>query len=327
MRFVLFLAPALVCAQAVTVPTIASFGYTQPALVAAPGELITIFIPGLGNAVKAVKAPPGPLPLTLGSVTVTFRQGIDRTIPIFQVQPVPGCLATPGVILLPPNVCGSMLAVTAQIPLDAIAECLQCEFVVGTQMAITVNGVQSRFVDVTVLQDHIHFLTQCDVILPGALSAPVHPPLPCAPIVTHADGTLVTAGNPATSGEELVAYLTGLGQTDPPLTTGQPANGGETNILFEIGFNFQVNALAHQPVTGFPFSGPGAGRFPLFSGATSGFVGLYQVNFTVPAVPLGTPVCGTPGSVFVAFWPIQSNVTVSLGSTNSYDGAGICVKP
>lgn len=54
----------------------------------------------------------------------------------------------------------------------------------------------------------------------------------------------------------------------------------------------------------------------MYSGLTPGFVGLYQINFILPSTPVGTQACS--GAV-------QSNLTVSVGGTASFDGAGICV--
>jgi uncharacterized protein (TIGR03437 family) len=57
---------------------------------------------------------------------------------------------------------------------------------------------------------------------------------------------------------------------------------------------------------------------PLYSALTPGFVGLYQINFTLPQPPVGTQACsGT----------VHSNLTVSVGGQTSFDGAGICVAP
>jgi uncharacterized protein (TIGR03437 family) len=67
-------------------------------------------------------------------------------------------------------------------------------------------------------------------------------------MVTHADDKLVTAANPATPGEELAAYAVGLGQTNPPLTQGQPASQPAATVnTFAIDFNYHANALAAKP--------------------------------------------------------------------------------
>jgi uncharacterized protein (TIGR03437 family) len=59
-----------------------------------------------------------------------------------------------------------------------------------------------------------------------------------------------------------------------------------------------------------------ASPIPIYAGLAPGYVGLYQINFTVPPPPVGTPPCS--GAV-------QSNLTVSVGGLASFDGAGICV--
>ena len=86
-------------------------------------------------------------------------------------------------------------------------------------------------------------------------------------------------------------------------------------------FNYRPNALASQPA--FTPANP-----PLFAGSTRGFVGLYQINFVVPPPPAGLQPCS---SLIVASGPIGglvlSNLTVSVGSLVSFDGAGICVAP
>jgi hypothetical protein len=50
----------------------------------------------------------------------------------------------------------------------------------------------------------------------------------------------------------------------------------------------------------------------------AGSVGIYQITFTVPSLPAGTPACGST---------VQSNLTIDIGRTASYDGVGICVDP
>jgi len=87
------------------------------------------------------------------------------------------------------------------------------------------------------------------------------------PVVTHADGSVVTPDNPARPGEVLVAYFTGLSSVTNRPGTGMPALADplSTSLLdtvVEIG---------------------GEAATTLFSGWTPGFVALGQVNFTVAA--------------------------------------------
>jgi hypothetical protein len=66
---------------------------------------------------------------------------------------------------------------------------------------------------------------------------------------------------------------------------------------------------------------------PAFTGATAGFVGLYQVNFIVPPPPPGLTPCVDTTAIVPFANAVQSNLTVSVGSAFSFDGAGICVQP
>jgi uncharacterized protein (TIGR03437 family) len=143
-------------------------------------------------------------------------------------------------------------------------------------------------------------------------------------MVTHGDGTLVSASRPAKIGEELAAWAVGLGPTNPPAITGQPSSKGvPTAGTFYLDFSYQVNALPKKPFTGRPDVRPPQ---PLYTGLVPGFVGLYQVNFVVPPEPInGTPLCALPGTITPGANVVQSNLTVSIGGGFSFDGAGICV--
>jgi uncharacterized protein (TIGR03437 family) len=83
----------------------------------------------------------------------------------------------------------------------------------------------------------------------------------------HADGSLVSAASPAKPGETVVIYLTGMGVTNPAVASGA---GSPSN--------------PHPLVTSLPtvaVDGTQASlQFP--GGLVAGFVGLYQINFTVP---------------------------------------------
>ena len=83
---------------------------------------------------------------------------------------------------------------------------------------------------------------------------------------THADGSIVTAARPAARGETVVLYLTGLGPTQPQPATGAAASS--TALSYAV-FQPQVT-MGGLNVT------------PAFAGLTPGYIGLYQVNVTVP---------------------------------------------
>ncbi len=86
-------------------------------------------------------------------------------------------------------------------------------------------------------------------------------------IAQHADGSLVSKTAPAKPGEYIVAYLAGMGDTDNPVVTGAAspsaplARPASTPALTLDGKSVQI----------------------LFAGLTPGLVGLYQMNFQIPA--------------------------------------------
>jgi uncharacterized protein (TIGR03437 family) len=87
--------------------------------------------------------------------------------------------------------------------------------------------------------------------------------------ITHVDGSLVSASSPAAQGESLVIYLAGMGQVSPAPTlgTGQPAPSAPLMRVVGVPLVQFGNTTPIQPD---------------FAGLTPGFVGVYQVNVTVP---------------------------------------------
>ena len=73
---------------------------------------------------------------------------------------------------------------------------------------------------------------------------------------------------PANPGEFVSIFCTGLGQTDPPQVSGQPAAGERTLEMPTVTIGGEVASVD-------------------FSGAAPGFVGLNQINAIVPDLPAG----------------------------------------
>jgi uncharacterized protein (TIGR03437 family) len=87
------------------------------------------------------------------------------------------------------------------------------------------------------------------------------------------DNSLVNAAKPASAGEIVVVYCTGLGAVNPPGATGALAS---STVL--------SNTVISPTVTV-----GGTSVTPAFSGLAPALVGLYQINFTVPpSTPSGS---------------------------------------
>jgi len=110
-------------------------------------------------------------------------------------------------------------------------------------------------------------------------------------VIAHADNSLVSAAKPASAGEEVVIYATGLGATIPAFVTGTAANHANTTVLpVRVTIGGKVAAVT-------------------YAGLTQGWVGLYQVNAIVPSGLTGSqPVVITVGANYSS----RAGVTMSL---------------
>ena len=307
--------------------TVVGGGYSAPVpLTVAPGQVATLFVQGVGASLtRPVRAPAGPLPTTLAGISVTLKQiGSLTPVPLLSVQPVSTCSQS-----LSQDSCGTLTAITVQIPFELQTLCPLCARPISPapQLFVTENGRIGTSVDLTPLADQIHILTACDLMLPNAIQRINLTGLPCQPMITHADGTLVSATKPAKAGENLVAYAVGLGLTNPAVATGQPAaTHAPTTEVFAVDYNYHPNALPTKPLV---FSN--TGLFPPqpvpYTALTPVYAGLYQINFYIITPPPGTPPCVDLNGVALAANAVQSNLTVSFGGVFSFDGAGICVAP
>jgi minor extracellular serine protease Vpr len=105
---------------------------------------------------------------------------------------------------------------------------------------------------------------------------------PVAAVIKNADFSLVSAANPAKAGDVLLVYCTGLGDTTPGLTTGALVPGTGTSAT-----KGAVTATIG-----------GKDATVVYSIASPGFVGLYQVAVTAPAGVTGSsPIVLTQGGV------------------------------
>jgi uncharacterized protein (TIGR03437 family) len=103
--------------------------------------------------------------------------------------------------------------------------------------------------------------------------------------ILHADFSLVNAAKPATAGETVLIYLTGMGTVNPPVTDGT-AGAGST---LSQATSQVVVLVAGQPGT------------VAYNGLAPGFPGLYQINVTLPG-----------------FLPATGNLPLAIETANAF---------
>ena len=285
-------------------------GYTDsiPApLVVAPGQVITLFVRGI--SVPDAVATQVPLPTSLSGVSIAVTKLLNASLapdllPIFRIHSEDLCAGRLAVLC-------PATQITVQIPTEAF--CMStaangCDFVPEAALILNVkvNGVAGQDFPVSVYGSVPHLLNSCDTVFGGSTS--------CYDLVTHADGSLVSAGNPAQPGETIVLYAEGLGKTGPLVPTGaaasSPASAGNSN--FPVAVSYRVDM---RPYIGPTFVSTGQLLIPAYAGLTPGFVGLYQINVAVPAPPAQAHDCVAGGFA-------DTNTRLSLG-TQSVE---ICVR-
>jgi hypothetical protein len=128
--------------------------------------------------------------------------------------------------------------------------------------------------------------------------------------------------SPATPGEIVVLYAWGVGPTVPLARTGDvtPAPASPT-WANDVQFNFSPNAPPSKPYGGFfPFEFE---FHPRFIGLVQGQIGLNQINVKLPDTFPDVQRCDPSRNGICA---IQSNLTITVGGANSFDGAAICTE-
>ncbi len=235
----------------IVVTNAASFQAGLPA----PLSIGSIFCTGL-TVSGVVSAPGTPLPLTLAGVTVTVG-GVPA--PLFAVADL-----------------GGYHQINFQVPWGLQSTVLNTVNVVVSQNGKTGTGEPQ----LTSAADG-DFALGAFFQLPGSRYG----------IFQHAaDHSLVTSDNPATAGEAIVAYATGLHPPYAALPVGQltPASP-----LYWVG----VSPLpADIDYSGIFVNGARISIFDkasiLFMGLAPGMIGVYQINFVMPKV--------APGDVSIA---------------------------
>jgi uncharacterized protein (TIGR03437 family) len=118
----------------------------------------------------------------------------------------------------------------------------------------------------------------------------------------HLNYTLVTASNPATVGETIQLFGTGLGAVTPAVADGV---GASVSTLSTTNDTIDIFVDGQQAVVS-------------FSGLAPTFAGLYQVNFVVPSIPDSGPVSLDITDGFNGAYNSMALLYVS-GGTTSHD--------
>ncbi len=241
---------------ATTVTVRASQGSLTPAVVLLTGNVGTNNAPppiiGTGGVVNAASFAPG-ADLAPGSIVSVFGSNLGTANTNALTFPLPTTLAniklTIGGIDAP-LFFSSTGQVNAQIPV---------ELVPGTQSQVVPRGIPASGAELDGVPESI----TVSAAHPGIFTTNG-----TQGAILNVANQLVDATHPATSGDVIVIFCTGLGAVTPPVATGQAPSSGTVALMPSV-------TIA------------GASAAIQYAGVAPGFVGLYQVNAVVPS-GLGT---------------------------------------
>jgi uncharacterized protein (TIGR03437 family) len=206
-------------------------------------------------------------------------------------------------------------AITAQVPFDLAVDYGHLSPLAHTTtISISEGGETSKSFAVLVIPQQIHILTTCDAPMMNRTEAIFTST--CAAVITHADGSWVSASKPARVGELLVMYAVGLGATSPVVRAGDPSPMPPAVAAGRFTVSFAYHGADTPPAQQSPFLHPN----PVFVGLTPTEAGLYNVNFFVESPPRGS----APAPCID---PDQTNLTITLFNdlSPSMDIARFCV--
>jgi uncharacterized protein (TIGR03437 family) len=281
---------------------VAGFGYRTPAnaIVAAPGQILTVSVFGVAARISSPVFPPpdsGGFPTEVNGISADFVQG-----PLTVQMQIRGIQQTP---CPPSGACSPATTLTIQIPYE-----LDPASTSSAALRIKEGGAAVATVDLAPALDSVHIINTCDqtgIYLSLAYDVP---PGTCAPMVMHPRGPLVSRTSPAVPGETLVVWAYGLGAIDhsiPPDCCVTP----EQNPVAVQPYN--VN-LSYADAGSFPLRRL-AQLVPTYVGMVG--AGLYQVQFVVPPI---TPGQGIPGGR-------PGNLNILVSGPTSADSALVYVQP
>jgi uncharacterized protein (TIGR03437 family) len=169
---------------------------------------------------------------------------------------------------------------------------------------VSVNGTKSN--EVTVYVDNSS---------PGIYTYPANGI--SAGAILHIDYKLVSDSDPAVPNETVELFMNGLGSVTPAVGDGQAASG--TSLSYSDEFNNGDLLVYLDDGVDAP-----AQANVLFAGLAPGLVGLYQVNFTVPASGLAD------GPVYIIFETLEATnemATISLSGFSTANPLAAAGRP
>ncbi len=201
--------------------------------------------------VSSANFAPGATPLAPGSILSLFGRNLTASTLAASALPLPRQLG--GVKVLVAGLEAPLVSVAAGQDFDQINFQAPVELAALNRADVVVsnNGVLSNPEGISIAPG-----------VPGIFTSNQQGTGSAAAL--HADFALVTPARPARSGETILLFATGLGAVQPASRTGEPA-----------GTLAAVSGEVEVRIGGRPAAVP-------FAGLAPGFVGLYQINVTVP---------------------------------------------
>jgi uncharacterized protein (TIGR03437 family) len=120
-----------------------------------------------------------------------------------------------------------------------------------TVLVVGENGNPSKAFNIIPVSDKLHVLSDCDNYLIGSFKTVlVGYDSQCDAMVTHSDGTIVSAAHPALAGETIVVYAVGLGPTKPVVNSGDPTPSTAPIVDRTVFVQFDFHRNAAPSTTG-----------------------------------------------------------------------------
>jgi uncharacterized protein (TIGR03437 family) len=193
----------------------------------------------------------GPNPVAPGSIASVFGASLATGTQSATSLPLPNALSGTRAyfdLVSAPFYFVSSGQINLQVPFELNVQ--------QTHFTITLNGSAS-----------IPVILKLSPYAPGIFTGGDGSPI----IINYRTGALISAAQPVRTGDVLIIYATGVGPIANPPASGNPTPLGK---LYQLSVPLTVAFGSTAAIAD-------------FAGLAPGFVGLYQVNVTVPVLPSG----------------------------------------